>query len=218
VSRFLLLDVDNTLYPRTAGVVDRIDVLIDGYLVERCGVPRDAVGSFRMGLRTSHGTTLRGLMARRDIDPDDYLRFVHSFDVCELLAPAPELARMLERIPWSKIAVTNGPLGHARAVLGRLGVAHCMDDVFALERLGYVPKPFPEAYDAVLNALGADAAACVMVEDTAANLLAARAAGMRTVHVTGGTVPIPEADATIETILELEGALARLEARPVWRS
>ena len=208
--QFLLLDVDNTLYARSHGVVDLVDGLINRYLAERVGIPQHEVDEARRGLWSEYGTTLYGLMHRTGIDPDDYLRFVHDIDHAALLRPDPALAAMLARIPLLKVAVTNGSLEHAQAVLDCLGVRHLFFRLFALERLHYVPKPYVHAYQTVLTDLHARGGDCVLVEDSAKNLRTARQLGIRTVHVADGTPAAAEADVSIASILELEAALAQL--------
>jgi len=78
-------------------------------------------------------------------------------------------------------------------------------------------KPSPEPYLTAARVLGVDPRACVAVEDSAAGLEAARAAGMRTVGITT-TLPRPllaGADRVIESLRELSPALvAGLGARP----
>jgi putative hydrolase of the HAD superfamily len=209
---WLLLDVDNTLYTRSCGIVDRIDKLIDRYLIERMGVAAVEVTPLRRALRAAHGTTLRGLMLDHGIDPDDYLAFVHAIDVTGILAFDEALQAMLGRIALPKIAVTNGSAAHARAVLDCLGVRDAFQRVYALEQMAYVPKPFPASFQAVLDDLRARADACILVEDSVPNVEAGSRLGMRTVHVAEGSPPAAAADVVIASILELEGALARLGA------
>ena len=104
--------------------------------------------------------------------------------------------------------LTNGSLAHARAVLERLGVRTLFFRLYALERLDYLPKPYIHAYQTVLADLHAHGRDCVLVEDTAANLRAARQLGMRTVYVGGD--PAAEADATVASIHDLEAVLPAL--------
>lgn len=210
---FLLLDVDNTLYPRACGVVDRVDVLINRYLVERLGVATADVDDVRRGLWREYGTTLHGLMWRGPVDPDDYLAFVHAIDLDDCLRPDPALAPMLSSLACMKVAITNGSRAHARAVLARLGIGELFYRIYALEQLDYVPKPYVQAYQTVLRTLHARGADCVFVEDSGTNLRAARQLGMATVHVADGHPPDPTADAVIASIHELPDALARLDGR-----
>ncbi len=205
---FLLLDVDNTLYPPTAGVVDRVDARINRFLVERAGIPAAEVDGTRRRLWQDYGTTLHGLMRSAGVDPDAYLDFVHAIELADLLAPDPALAALLARLPFVKVAVTNGSLAHARAVLERLGVRTLFFRLYALERRHYLPKPYVHAYQTVLADLHAHGRDCVLVEDTAANLRAARQLGMRTVYV--GADPAVEADSAVASIHDLEAVLPAL--------
>jgi putative hydrolase of the HAD superfamily len=207
---FLLLDVDNTLYPRSCGVVERVDARINRYLVERVGIAADEVDEIRLRLWTEFGTTLHGLQRQARVDPADYSRFVHDIDHATLLGPHPELSAMLARIPLNKVAVTNGPDAHASAVLDCLGVRALFFRVFGLERLHFLPKPYVHAYQTVLGHLHTTGHDCVLVEDTVANLAAARQLGMRTIYVRDGRPPAAGADANIASILDLEAALAAL--------
>jgi putative hydrolase of the HAD superfamily len=204
---FLLLDVDNTLYPPSSGVIERVDALINRYLIERLGMPPTEVDGVRRRLWSDYGTTLHGLMHAHGIDPEDYLRFVHAVELADILAPDTELAAMLARVPLLKVAVTNGSAAHADAVLGLLGVRALFFRVYGLERLAFVPKPYMQAYQTVLTDLHARGDECILVEDRVANLRAARQLGMRTVYVGAEQQPA-DADASIGSIRALEDALA----------
>jgi putative hydrolase of the HAD superfamily len=149
-------------------------------------------------------------MYRLGIDPDDYLAFVHAIDYDALLAADPALDVLLRRVPLLKVAVTNGSFVHASRVLDRLGVRPLFFRLYALERLRYVPKPYVQAYQDLLADLHTTAADCILVEDNVPNIRAARQLGMRTVHVAGDGSPADCADVAIASILDLEGALARL--------
>jgi putative hydrolase of the HAD superfamily len=208
--QFLLLDVDNTLYARAHGVIHRIDALINRYLVDRLGVLEAEVDDVRRELWREYGTTLHGLMWRGPVDRDDYLAYVHAIELERLLPPDPALGTMLARLPLMKVAVSNGSRAHARAVLAQLGVADVFFGVYALEQLAYVPKPYVQAYHTVLRALHARGDDCVLVEDSSANLRAARQLGMATIHVADGHPPDADADAVIASIHELPAALSRL--------
>jgi putative hydrolase of the HAD superfamily len=206
--QFLLLDVDNTLYAPTCGVIEKVDALINRYLVERLGMDAAEVNAIRRRLWSDYGTTLHGLMHAHGIDPADYLAFVHAVELPALVPDDPALATMLARIPLLKVAVTNGSDAHARGVLDCLGVRPLFFRVYGLERLAFVPKPYVQAYQTVLVDLHARGDECILVEDRAANLRAARQLGMRTVYVAPDGATADDADVAIGSILELEGALA----------
>jgi putative hydrolase of the HAD superfamily len=208
---FVLLDVDNTLYPRACGVADRLDGLINRYLVDRLGIPEAEVDDVRRELWREYGTTLHGLMRRGPVDRDDYLAYVHAIELEELIPPDVALGAMLAGLPLMKVAVTNGSRAHGRAVLSCLGISELFFDVYGLEQLAYVPKLYVQALQTVLRALHARGDECVLVEDTVANLRVARQLGMATIHVADGHPPDPAADAVIPSIHALPEALARLD-------
>jgi len=204
----LLLDLDETLYPRGNGVLDRIDARINAYLIERLAVPRHEVDDLRRRLRDAHGTTMRGIQANYDVDITDYLDLVHRVDLSDLLAPAPELRALLARLPGRKAVFSNAPLCHVEQVLRLLDVADAFEAVLALEDLALLPKPDPRAYAAVTERLGVRGADCTFVDDTRANLIGARASGMRTVWLAPGPTRDGEVHHVITRLDEL-GPLLR---------
>lgn len=208
----LLLDLDETLYPRGNGVLARVDARINAYLEERIGIPAGEVDAVRRRLRDAHGTTLRGLEAHYPVDVDHYLATVHGVDLSDLLAPAPALRALLERLPGRKAVFTNAPRQHAAQVLRLLDLAGAFEAVIAIEDLSLRPKPDPHAYRAITRVLGVEAASCVMVDDTRANVVAAARAGMRGVWL----APEPEGDDAVDHVItdlrELEHVLAPPDA------
>ena len=204
----LIFDLDNTLYPPSRGVVDRVDVRINRYMIERLGMSADDASALRARYRDAHGTTLNGLMLHHEVDPDDYLTMVHEIAVEELLAPDPLLGAMLATLQQRKAIFTNGSATHAERVLDCLGVRSHFPWIFSLESVAYVPKPHHAAFETVLARLGVDAAECLFVDDRTDNLATARALGMRTILVTHGTAVDAPADGVIDSILDLPLLLA----------
>jgi putative hydrolase of the HAD superfamily len=206
----LIFDLDNTLYPPSRGVVERVDARITQFMVERLGMAADAAGALRAEYRDAHGTTLNGLMLHHAIAPDDYLDCVHAIAVEELLAPDPDLGAMLAGLPQQKVVFTNGSAFHAERVLACLGVRTHFRDVFSLERVAYVPKPQRAAFEAMLGFLGAEARTCLFLDDRADNCATARALGMLTVLVGRAPSTNDDVDGAIASIMELPGLLATL--------
>ena len=68
--RFLIFDLDETLYPRNAGLMQEIGVRINRYLIENLHLPQDQANELRKRYYNQHGTALRGLVVERpDVDP-----------------------------------------------------------------------------------------------------------------------------------------------------
>ena len=195
----LLFDLDNTLYPQSLGVIERIDRRINEYLHVRVGIAAAEVDAVRRRFWAEHGTTLRGLMIGHAVDADDYLQFVHDIDLDDLLKPDRELALLLERLPGRKLVFSNASRTHARRVLAALGLEASFECVIGLEDLAYVPKPSPEAFRVVLERVGGKAEHCALIDDLLPNLSAAKRLGMRTVWVADGS---ERPDDTIDHVVD----------------
>lgn len=211
--RFILFDLDDTLYAAQCGLWAAIGQRIDQYMVERLGLaPETTVAQRRLYLET-YGTTLNGLRHDHHIDPHDFLKFVHDVPVGRFLSPSAELDAMLARLPQRKVIFTNADAPHAQRVLDCLGIGRHFDRIIDIHTLEFINKPDRRAYERALGLIGARPEECLFVDDAVRNLRPARALGMTTVLVApalNGASALPEGvDQRIENILQLEAVLAR---------
>ena len=197
----LLFDLDETLYPRSLGVVPRVDVRINRYLEEKVGIAAADVDAVRRRYWAEFGTTLSGLIAHHAIDPDDYLQFIHDIEIDDLLTRDEALLTLVSALPGRKAVFTNSSRYHAGRVLERLGVTGAFEAVVALEDLGYVAKPAAGAFERVLGRLGARAEISTLIDDNVRNVAAAKKLGLRTVWVGEGETE--GADHVVATVAEL---------------
>ncbi len=181
--RYALFDLDNTLYPKSAGVMEAVSRRICAYMATRLGMDEATINDLRPRYWKQYGTTMRGLFVEYHIDPDDYLRYVHDFAMTDFLTANEELGRALAAMPWYKAIFTNASREHADKTLAALGVSQYFSRVFDITDTGYIGKPDVRAYQRVLDALGAAGPECVIIEDSAVNLRPAKALGMTTVLV-----------------------------------
>lgn len=72
---------------------------------------------------------------------------------------------------------------YVEAVIALLGIGHLFDAVYSIESVRFRSKPSAAGFRAVLAAERVDPRACIMVEDSLANLRTAKRIGMRTVWV-----------------------------------
>jgi putative hydrolase of the HAD superfamily len=178
-----VFDLDNTLYPRECNLFAQIDLLISHYMVGVTQLPFEEARMLQKTYYRDFGTTLNGLMQRHRVDPDHFLNTVHQIDYSPVPAH-PALVAAIRALPGRKFILTNGDVGHARAVLRRLGDADDMfDDIFDIRAMSYRPKPLPEAYAAFLSAHGIDARRSAMFDDLEKNLVVPHEVGMTTVQV-----------------------------------
>ncbi|MFQ5958758.1 MAG: pyrimidine 5'-nucleotidase [Alphaproteobacteria bacterium] len=177
-----IFDLDNTLYPARYNLFELVDRRIAAFIARALDLDLAAARRVQKDYFASYGTTLRGLMLNHGIDPEAFLAFVHDIDVSRV-PPSPELDGALARLDGRKLIFTNASTSHAEKVIARLGVAHHIEAIFDITDAGYLPKPHPETYAALLARHRVDPRAAAMVEDIARNLAPAAALGMTTVWV-----------------------------------
>lgn len=177
-----VFDLDNTLYPPHMRLFDQIETLMTDYVVRAIGVDRTEADRLRSTYWRQYGTTLAGLMAEHDLDPDPYLHAVHQVDMSHL-DPDAELADHIQSLPGRRIVYTNGTAPYAERVLAARGLGGLFDAIYGVEHAGYRPKPEMAAFQAIFTQDGIDTSKAAMFEDEPRNLAAPHAMGMRTVHV-----------------------------------
>ena len=203
--RYLLFDLDNTLYSEQTGLLARIDQRINEYLAFRLGLEDAAINQLRQEYWRKYGTTLRGVKENHGIDPLEYIAYTYDLDLREFLRPDGELQAMLCRLPWPKAVFSNSPESYAARVLTALGVEGEFSRIFGIDFSGHLGKPDPETYRMVLAELDLPGEACVMIDDFAVNLIPACELGMTTVFV-GPDAP-DWVDYRLGSIHELESVL-----------
>lgn len=177
-----VFDLDNTLYPAHTNLFAQVDQRIRDYVARLLDVPAEEANGIQKDYYQRYGTTLRGLMLERGIEPDAFLEYVHDIDH-DAVAPDPALEAALTALPGKKFIFTNGSRRHAEKTAARLGVEHHFDDIFDIVSAGLLPKPNREAYDLFLKQTGVSPARAAMFEDLARNLAVPHALGMHTVLV-----------------------------------
>jgi beta-phosphoglucomutase len=138
----------------------------------------------------SRADSLRVLLGDQVVSDEDFAailtekdaRYVQALDsltLRDLLPGILELLLAAEARHW-KVAVGSSSRNAAR-VLDRIGVTDLFDAV--ADGGSGAPKPAPDIFLAAARMLDVEPAACVVVEDAAAGVDAALAAGMRVIGV-----------------------------------
>lgn len=179
----VLFDLDETLYPRTAGLMQAIGRRIQTYMEQRLGMAPDLVSRLRKEYVTLYGTSLRGLQLHYDVDSEDYLAFVHDIPLGDYLAPNPALRAMLARITIPKVVFTNATREHALNVTQALGVHDLFERIVDVRAFNYIGKPYQAAYENVVRLLQVSPTECLLIEDNVRNLRPAKQLGMLTAMV-----------------------------------
>lgn len=203
-----IFDLDNTLYAPERELFSLIDVRINRYMCEVVGIPAGDVDGLRRAYWKDYGVTLGGLMRHYQVDPEDYLEYVHDVAVHERLSPDMELRAALADLPAVKVVFTNGSRSHAERVLSALGLADQFSAIFDIRVADYRPKPYADPYREVLRRLKTQGSRCVMVEDNLPNLQTAKDFGMKTILV-GPLSDAPYVDVSVRTAAQAADFLGR---------
>jgi putative hydrolase of the HAD superfamily len=199
----IFFDLDDTLYPNTNGLWSAIRERMGKFMEQCLGFNPEEVNLLRKAYFETYGTTLRGLQIHHQVDPEEYLDFVHDLPLENYISPDPEMRSVISSLPQSKWILTNADSNHAQRVLRILGLSDCFQGIIDVRALGFLCKPELEAYRRALAISGAKSATeCVLLDDAPRNLYPARQLGFTTILV-GPATPDLSANYVIRTPTEL---------------
>ena len=207
---YMLLDLDNTLYPKRSGLGKsmgaRMSEFVERYL--RIG-PEEATNLRKYGLRR-YGTTMSWLVREHGLtDVEEFIEYVHPTDLDSYLTQEDRFAAQeaLRSIGRRASILTNAPREHAERVVRWLGIENCIEHIFDIRSNGFVGKPAPTAYESALQAVGAQPHSTLFVDDVLQYVLPFRDMGGYAVHVTDE----PKHEPGVETIGSLPELVPLLE-------
>jgi putative hydrolase of the HAD superfamily len=212
--RGLILDLDDTLYPRERFVRSGF-AAVAGDLQRRHGLPAGAVFKTLSQAFTSAaaGREFQVVCSEFDLPQDELRTMLRVFrtHTPSLWLPyeTAETLRRLRTEGWRLAILTNG-LPHVQAgKVAALALAPMVDHVIYADSIVRGGKPAPEAFRAAIDRLDVAVERCVMVGDTPeTDIAGGRAAGLRTIrlHRPGVTVTGRDADIVIHRIDMLPAA------------
>jgi putative hydrolase of the HAD superfamily len=209
--RVWIFDLDNTLHDATPHIFPHINRSMTAYLQQHLGLDQQAASELRVHYWRRYGATLSGLMKHHGTDPRHFLWHTHQFpQLPHMVLREPRLRHALKKLPGRKLLLSNAPQHYVHAVLRLLRVDDLFDDVFAIEQVRFRPKPELAGFMRLLQKHRLKPECCVMVEDSAENLQAAKRLGMRTVWVSGAGRKPAYVDVKIRNVLELPRAISSL--------
>ncbi len=177
-----IFDLDLTLYSPEANIMAQVRDRIALFVENHFKIGSDEANAIRHRYWQKYGTTLGGLMAEHGVEPHGYLDFVHDVDLGKL-EPCSRLRAYLLALPGRKLIFTNADLPYAERVLAARGLDDVFEDIFDIHRMEHLPKPDPASYRAFCDQLKVDPRRALFVEDSAHNLVPAKALGMTTIWV-----------------------------------
>ena len=197
-------DLDGTLYDSRCGMLDRINQLIDEWILRVIPMPREKVSSFRHDMFQKYGGTLPGLAVEYGSDYYASLRYCHNLNVEDFVSENPELRSLLLKLPGKKYILTTSYRFYAVRVLKALGILDCFDGIIDAVDVFPAPKPAPEAFQRALQITAeTDVRKCAFLDDQPRNAAAAHKEGFFAVQVGTEYPGDPLADAWIPKIEDL---------------
>lgn len=205
----IFFDLDDTLYPSSAGLWHAIKARMNSYMLERMGFPEDQISYIREKYFLEYGTTLRGLQAHHNVDTQDFLAYVHDLPLRDYLTPNLDLRPVIASLPTRNLIFTNADIHHAERVLTVLELRDLFDTIVDVNAIAPYCKPMPESFEIALKLAGeSEPSRCVMIDDIHRTTRAARAAGLFSI-LYNGTASDDAADAYLTDWNDLKDLLER---------
>ncbi|CDO97465.1 unnamed protein product [Coffea canephora] len=220
----LLFDMDDTLYPLSAGLNLACRKNIEEFMLHHLGIEGTEVPKMCLDLYKECGTTMAGLKdLGYEFDNDEFHAYVHGRLPYDALKPDPILRNLLLSMPQRKIIFTNADKAHAAQVLSRLGLEDCFEGVICFETLNPPPPEAPSADHAngtpdddndsagetAIRIANVDPNKTIFFDDSARNIASAKLAGLHTVIV-GSSNLVPGADHALSSIHNIKEALPQI--------
>ena len=120
---FWIFDLDNTIYDPKSKIFDQIDLRMKKFISSRLNISEKEAFIIQKKFYKEYGTTLSGLMKHYQIQPNEFLKFVHDVDLSKL-KKCSRLFKEIKHLPGRKIVYTNGDQAYAKKVLHSLGIDH----------------------------------------------------------------------------------------------
>ena len=178
--KYWIFDLDNTLYNGQTKVFSEVDKKMSAFISKKLNVDLIKAKEIQKKYFYDTGTTLSGLMKYDNIDPHEFLEFVHDIDISWL--PKDLLLREeLIKIKEKKYIFTNGSASHVTNITQQLGIEDLFEAAFTIADADFIPKPSLEYYKKGVNKFNLDPKKSVLIEDIAHNLKQAKSLGMKTV-------------------------------------
>jgi putative hydrolase of the HAD superfamily len=164
--KYLLFDLDNTLYSIRYGLEENVSLRIRKFLASWLGMgEEEAVAERRKGI-ARYGTTLEWLMGEKGFTAvEEFYSFVHPEGEADSLKPDPELGEFLAGLPYPRAILTNSNREHVDRVLAKLELGDIFTHIFDMRWNNLQGKPRPDVFRRVLAVLGKSPEEVLFIDD-----------------------------------------------------
>ena len=165
----ILFDCDGVLYSDLEAVFGQVSRKMTEYISSKLNVDLKKAKELQTNYFHKYNTSLNGLMIHHEIDPKEFLDFVHDIDLSFLEKDAA-LRYELENINLRKFVFTNGSQNHVKHITTTLGIDDQFEGIFDIVDAEYHPKPEAKAFDLMVEKFKIDPKETLYIEDIAKNL------------------------------------------------
>jgi HAD superfamily hydrolase (TIGR01509 family) len=192
----LICDCDGVLVDSEI-IADRVLVETIGRLYPGRGAERILANAFGMQTEVLLAQVAAHLGEALPVNFSDDLRRDMDAVLAAEVEPIPGIRPALESVGLPIAVVSNSPESRVRISLRRAGIDHLIGDrIFTADHVEK-PKPAPDVYLLAARSLMVPPARCIVVEDSAPGVTAAKAAGMSVIGFVGASHIPPGHDARL---------------------
>ena len=178
-----IFDLDNTMYDINLGLFKKISKRITDFIMSKYSLDIEQAKKIQKEYYLKYGLTLRGLIIEKNLEPEEFLDYVHDVEHPEL-KKNDQLISKMRILEGKKIIFTNATSKHAEKILKILGLEDDFDQIIDIKDLEYIPKPDKRSYKKLLECLNVNKEnlnKTIFFEDTIKNLIPAKELGITTV-------------------------------------
>ena len=135
----ILFDCDGVLYKDLEAVFGQVSKRMTNYISKKLNLDIKKAKELQTNYFHKYNTSLNGLMIHHDIEPTDFLKYVHDIDLA-FMEKDVILREQLESLNLKKFIFTNGSKEHAANITKHLGIDDQFNGIFDIVDAEFSPK------------------------------------------------------------------------------
>ncbi len=176
----ILFDCDGVLYQDLEAVFGQVSKKMTKYISNKLDIDLIKAKELQTNYFHKYNTSLNGLMIHHNIQPEEFLEYVHDIDL-SFMNKDQVLRNELEKLNTKKFVFTNGSKEHVKNITEHLGIDDLFDGIFDIVDAEFHPKPEAKAFDLMVKKFNINPKETIYIEDIAKNLSIAKERGSTTV-------------------------------------
>ena len=176
----ILFDCDGVLYKDLEAVFGQVSKRMTSYISKKLNLDIEKAKKLQTNYFHKYNTSLNGLMIHHNIEPKNFLKYVHDIDLT-FMKKDLLLREELKNLNLKKFVFTNGSKEHVANITKHLGIDDQFHDVFDIVDAEFTPKPEAKAFDLMVKKFNINPKETIYIEDIAKNLSIGKIRGATTV-------------------------------------